>query len=144
MKKVFLWLIRFYQRQISPGLPPRCRFIPTCSQYAVEAIEKYGAAKGGWLRCGGFCGAIPFIRGISTILCRDASCAFRRTNRYTYSPVCMELCAWEPSPAHAPGFHGRAAAGGTWPILRCGCIAEKAPLSRRFCPCQETTEEIKT
>lgn len=49
MKKLLIKLIRFYQRHISPGKPPCCRFIPTCSQYALEAIEKYGAGKGGWL-----------------------------------------------------------------------------------------------
>ena len=49
MKRFFLGLIRFYQRHISPGLPPRCRFRPTCSQYAVEAIERFGPWKGGWL-----------------------------------------------------------------------------------------------
>ena len=49
MKKFFLWLIRFYQRRISPTKPPCCRFYPTCSSYAYEAINKYGALKGGWL-----------------------------------------------------------------------------------------------
>ena len=49
MKKLLLRLIRFYRRAISPLFPPTCRFVPTCSQYALEAIEKYGAAKGGWL-----------------------------------------------------------------------------------------------
>ena len=49
MKKLLLALIRVYQKYISPAFPPRCRFIPTCSQYAVEAIEKYGAFRGGWL-----------------------------------------------------------------------------------------------
>ena len=49
MKKLFLWLIRFYQREISPLRPPCCRFIPTCSAYALEAVEKYGALKGGFL-----------------------------------------------------------------------------------------------
>ena len=49
MKKVFLAVIRFYRRQISPARPPCCRFIPTCSAYATEAIEKYGALKGGLL-----------------------------------------------------------------------------------------------
>jgi putative membrane protein insertion efficiency factor len=49
MKSLFLWLIRFYRKNISPLSPPCCRFIPTCSQYALEAIEKYGALKGGWL-----------------------------------------------------------------------------------------------
>jgi putative membrane protein insertion efficiency factor len=58
-----LWLIRFYQRYISPGLPSACRFQPTCSEYAYQAIGKYGIIKGGrmavWriLRCN------PFVRG---------------------------------------------------------------------------------
>ena len=49
MKQVLLAMIRFYRRYISPLSPPCCRFIPTCSAYALEAIEKYGAWKGGWL-----------------------------------------------------------------------------------------------
>ena len=49
MKKLMIAMIRFYQRQISPAFPRRCRFSPTCSQYALEAIEKYGALKGGFL-----------------------------------------------------------------------------------------------
>ena len=47
MKYLFLVLIRFYQRFLSPALPSSCRFQPTCSQYAVEAIERFGALKGG-------------------------------------------------------------------------------------------------
>lgn len=46
---VFLALIFFYQKCISPLFPSTCRFVPTCSQYAVEAIRKYGPFKGGWL-----------------------------------------------------------------------------------------------
>ena len=49
LKHLLLSLIRFYQRAISPLFPSRCRFRPTCSQYAREAIEKYGAAKGSYL-----------------------------------------------------------------------------------------------
>ena len=49
MKRLLLKLIRFYQRYISPAFPARCRFSPTCSRYAYEAIAKYGALKGGWL-----------------------------------------------------------------------------------------------
>ncbi len=66
MKKLFLVLIRFYQRNISPAFPPRCRFRPTCSAYAYEAILKYGAFKGGYLalrrlaRCHPFSKADPF------------------------------------------------------------------------------------
>ena len=43
MKRLMLALIRFYRRAISPYTAPTCRYIPTCSQYAIEAIEKYGA-----------------------------------------------------------------------------------------------------
>ncbi|MBS7313736.1 MAG: membrane protein insertion efficiency factor YidD [Bacteroidales bacterium] len=46
---LFILLIRFYQTAISPHTPPACRFTPTCSQYALEAIKKYGPFKGGLL-----------------------------------------------------------------------------------------------
>ena len=49
MSRLMLLVIRFYQLCISPYIAPRCRFSPTCSQYAAEAIKKYGAAKGGKL-----------------------------------------------------------------------------------------------
>lgn len=62
MKRAFIAFIRFYQKKISPALPARCRFIPTCSQYALEAIEKYGAAKGGWLAFKRLCRCHPFHR----------------------------------------------------------------------------------
>ncbi len=57
MKTVFVYLIKFYQKHISPMFPPSCRYYPTCSQYAVEALQKHGFLKGsvmaGWrvLRC---------------------------------------------------------------------------------------------
>ncbi|MGZ4642567.1 MAG: membrane protein insertion efficiency factor YidD, partial [Blastococcus sp.] len=47
--RVLLAALRFYQRAISPALPPRCRFYPSCSAYAVEAVERHGAARGTWL-----------------------------------------------------------------------------------------------
>ncbi|OOB78960.1 MAG: hypothetical protein ATN34_04475 [Epulopiscium sp. Nele67-Bin002] len=49
MKRLALKLIRFYQRQISPALGPRCRYTPTCSQYAYEAIQLHGIFYGGIL-----------------------------------------------------------------------------------------------
>ena len=49
MKRIFLSLIRFYQRYLSRLCPGCCRFRPTCSAYAYEAITKYGCLKGGWL-----------------------------------------------------------------------------------------------
>ena len=63
MKKLLLALIRVYQKYVSPAFPPRCRFIPTCSQYAVEAIEKYGALKGSWLALKRFSRCHPFHFG---------------------------------------------------------------------------------
>lgn len=63
MKRILMGLIRFYQKYISPGLPARCRFYPTCSQYALEAIGKYGALKGGWLALRRFLRCHPFYKG---------------------------------------------------------------------------------
>ncbi len=48
-KVIALAAIRFYQAAISPLSPPSCRFVPTCSHYTYEAIEKYGVVRGGWL-----------------------------------------------------------------------------------------------
>jgi putative membrane protein insertion efficiency factor len=47
--RVMLALIGFYRRGISPLLPPACRYTPTCSAYAEEAVRRYGAVRGGWL-----------------------------------------------------------------------------------------------
>ncbi len=63
MKKVILFLIRFYRRHISPLRPPCCRYIPTCSQYALEAVEKYGALKGSWLALRRLLRCHPFHEG---------------------------------------------------------------------------------
>ena len=63
MKRLMLFLIRFYRNRISPMFPPRCRFTPTCSAYAMEAIEKYGAAKGGFLTVKRLLRCNPFYKG---------------------------------------------------------------------------------
>ena len=63
MKKVFMLLIRFYQKAISPHFPGCCRFRPTCSAYAYEAIEKYGICKGGWLAFRRLMRCHPFYKG---------------------------------------------------------------------------------
>jgi putative membrane protein insertion efficiency factor len=60
MRKAVIAVIRFYQRAVSPYLRASCRYTPTCSAYATEAVEKYGALKGTWmgfkriLRCNPF------------------------------------------------------------------------------------------
>ena len=63
MKKLMMAMIRFYQREISPLHPPRCRYIPTCSEYALQAVEKYGAVKGGWLALKRLLRCHPFHKG---------------------------------------------------------------------------------
>ncbi len=62
MKRVLLACITFYRRYVSPAYPPSCRFIPTCSAYALEAVEKYGAWKGGWLSLRRLVKCQPFHR----------------------------------------------------------------------------------
>ena len=63
MKKAFMAAIRFYQKGISPHYPPRCRYIPTCSEYALEAVEKYGAVKGTFLATKRILRCNPFHKG---------------------------------------------------------------------------------
>ncbi len=63
MKRLFLLLISFYQHWISPLKPPSCRYVPTCSEYARIAIERYGARKGGWLAIKRILRCHPFHKG---------------------------------------------------------------------------------
>ncbi|MBS4959504.1 MAG: membrane protein insertion efficiency factor YidD [Clostridiales bacterium] len=63
MRRIFLYMIRFYQKAISPYLGKNCRFIPTCSQYAYEALEKYGVIKGGYLAVRRILRCHPFSKG---------------------------------------------------------------------------------
>lgn len=63
LKKAFLAIIRFYQIVISPIKPPTCRFYPTCSHYGLEAIQRFGALKGGWLTIKRIAKCHPFHPG---------------------------------------------------------------------------------
>ena len=49
VKTLLIWLIRVYRNFVSPLFPPTCRFQPTCSQYALEAVERFGPLRGSWL-----------------------------------------------------------------------------------------------
>lgn len=64
MKRILIGIIKFYRKYIS-GMKkaPTCKFIPTCSQYGIEAIEKYGAWKGGWLTVWRILRCNPFSKG---------------------------------------------------------------------------------
>lgn len=63
MRKVALFIIRFYQKHISPMMKPHCRYYPTCSQYSYEAFEKYGFFKGFWLSLKRILRCHPFHAG---------------------------------------------------------------------------------
>ncbi|MEK4840371.1 membrane protein insertion efficiency factor YidD [Bacillus sp. FSL L8-0152] len=63
MKQIFIGIIRFYQKFISPMTPPTCRFYPTCSHYGLEAFQKHGALKGFWLTCKRILKCHPFHPG---------------------------------------------------------------------------------
>jgi uncharacterized protein len=63
MKSLALWVLRLYKRWISPAFPPSCRYVPTCSGYAMEAIERYGAWRGGALAARRVLRCHPFAKG---------------------------------------------------------------------------------
>jgi putative membrane protein insertion efficiency factor len=63
MKKIVLFLIWFYQKAVSPHLRPSCRYYPSCSSYAVEAVQKYGAWKGSFLALKRILRSHPFHEG---------------------------------------------------------------------------------
>ena len=75
MKTIFLAAIRFYRAFLSPMFPPSCRYVPTCSAYALEAIARYGAAAGS--RSSESAAAIRFTREAMT-LCRETFPYFSR------------------------------------------------------------------
>ncbi|HJW26737.1 MAG TPA: membrane protein insertion efficiency factor YidD [Rhodocyclaceae bacterium] len=63
MKRLLVALLRAYQYAVSPLLGRNCRYFPTCSEYAVEAVQKYGAARGGWLGLKRVCRCHPWHPG---------------------------------------------------------------------------------
>jgi len=63
LARALIAAIRFYQKGISPLTPPSCRFHPTCSQYGLEAVQRYGAARGSWLTVRRLARCHPFCKG---------------------------------------------------------------------------------
>jgi putative membrane protein insertion efficiency factor len=73
-KFVTLQLLRAYKWAISPLFPPACRFVPTCSEYAMEAVERYGALRGGWMAFTRILRCHPLARsGYDPVIKRAAS-----------------------------------------------------------------------
>lgn len=63
MTGAILWLLRWYKRAVSPLLPPACRYTPTCSEYAIEALERHGLLRGSLLAARRLLSCHPFSRG---------------------------------------------------------------------------------
>lgn len=85
MRSAVIWAIRFYRLAISPLKPPCCRFVPSCSEYALEAVGRFGVVRGGLLAAWRILRCHPFARG-------------------GFDPVPMThwLRPWAPRPASAP------------------------------------------
>ena len=73
-KVVTLQLLRAYKWGISPLLPPACRYVPTCSEYAIEAVERYGARRGAWMGFVRILRCHPFSRSGYDPVVKPASC----------------------------------------------------------------------
>lgn len=63
MSQILIWLLKLYQRLLSPWLGARCRFHPSCSSYAIVAIDRFGAFKGSWLAGRRLCRCHPLHAG---------------------------------------------------------------------------------
>jgi len=61
--QLVLALLTAYKRWVSPLLPPSCRYVPSCSDYAMEAVERFGVLRGSWLAAGRVLRCHPFVRG---------------------------------------------------------------------------------
>ena len=71
MKTLALMLLAAYKRWVSPLLPPSCRYVPTCSEYAMEAVERYGVLRGGCMAAWRLLRCHPFVKGGYDPVCDD-------------------------------------------------------------------------
>lgn len=82
MKYVFIGIVKLYRMAISPLFPPSCRFYPTCSEYAVEALSEHGAIKGGWLAIKRIAKCHPFHEGgVDLVPRKERTCEHTSTNK---------------------------------------------------------------
>jgi uncharacterized protein len=88
-KLVALQLLRAYKWAISPLFPPACRYVPTCSEYAMEAVERYGILRGGWMAFTRLLRCHPFVHGgyDPVVKCRDVSRSERQTTDNQQRPL---------------------------------------------------------
>jgi len=82
MKYVFIGIVKLYRIAISPLFPPTCRFYPTCSEYAIEALSRHGAFKGGWLAMKRIAKCHPFHEGgVDLVPPKAQACKHASTNK---------------------------------------------------------------
>jgi uncharacterized protein len=85
MKFLGLWLLQLYKRWISPVLPPACRYVPTCSEYAMEAVERYGVLRGGIMAAWRVLRCHPLVKGGYDPVVKDRT--YRDTGRQVEHPA---------------------------------------------------------
>jgi len=90
MKTLALALLRLYKRWISPAFPPSCRYVPTCSEYAMEAVERYGALRGGMMAAWRVLRCHPFAKGGLDLVVKDGA---DRTGHRSAQPLKGPLTA---------------------------------------------------
>ena len=80
MKALALWMLRTYKRWLSPMFPASCRYVPTCSEYAMEAVEKFGVLQGGFMAVGRLLRCHPLVKGGYDPVPNDTCYKQRHTN----------------------------------------------------------------
>jgi putative membrane protein insertion efficiency factor len=91
-----LQLLRAYKWAISPMFPPACRYVPTCSEYAMEAVERYGALRGGWMALVRLLRCHPFVKGGYDPVARTEVVS---SEKETYSE--QKTYSWKSGPSRA-------------------------------------------
>lgn len=108
IRRAVLASIAFYSRAISPALPPRCRFYPTCSAYAAEAVELHGAGRGSWLALRRVLKCAPWHPGGVDLV--PGSARGTATRGHTSStPEALTAAPADDAAAHGQQSTGRAA-----------------------------------
>jgi putative membrane protein insertion efficiency factor len=114
VQRALLASVRFYQRAISPTRPPRCRFVPSCSAYAVEALEVHGAVRGTWLAVRRLAKCAPWHPGGVDLVPeprpgRRAGTAGAPRSSKTSAPIPGALASETVTPGGEPGGSGHPA-----------------------------------
>lgn len=88
MKPLALSVLRFYKRWISPALAPSCRYVPTCSEYAMEAIDRYGLLRGGAIAARRLLRCHPFVKGGYDPVLKNEICSERIAASAMHHDMC--------------------------------------------------------